>query len=183
MPGWTKKIAVTLNPGSLRKHWAGGAWVAKLGSCQGWPPGVRLSSTWQTVGIEGWRLFDQVINNPCLYSKASVWWLWWHMWHAPCVSDDSMSHNYPMSSLSTHYTIARSEEMRWEVVIVDHCQRYPFTLRCDPDFQIHDESELLISWFTSAPSLQSWSWYRRRAIRPLKSPGYQGNDTIRVLSH
>ena len=41
------------------------AWVVR--SCQGWPPGVRMSSSsWQTAETEGWRLFDQVINNPCL---------------------------------------------------------------------------------------------------------------------
>lgn len=150
----TKKIAVTLNPGSLRKHqreWSDHVKDDRQGS--GCHPAVDR----QLKLKDG----DYLTKSLTIHVFKALSLMRCHMW------------------LSWHNVITISP------TCLDHCPRYPFTLRCDLDFHIHDESELLISWFTSAPSLQSWSRYRRRS---LGSPGLllsmrEGNDTIRVLSH
>ena len=136
------------------------AWVVRSGACQGWPPGVRMSSSsWQTAETEGWRLFDQVINNPCLQGLVF----------------DEMSHVTLMTQCHHHLAhLSRS------------LSKISFYIKVWPRFP-HSwwvwASYLMI--YISAPSLQSWSWYRHRSLH---SPGLllsmrEGNDTIRVLSH
>ena len=124
--GWTKKIAVTLNPGSLRKHqreWSDQEHVKddRQGS------GCHRAVDRQLKLKDG----DYLTKSLTIRVFKALSLMRCHMW------------------LSWHNVITISP------TCLDHCPRYPFTLRCDLDFHIHDESELLISWFTSQPPVSS----------------------------